>query len=241
VPWDNSPPSPSMGARLPPTHPTRGVHPTPRPMHALTLSGFFHSIIKVGKDLQDHLVQLQPIPTMPTSLSATSPRFLDTSRDGDSTTSLGSPSQSNTTLSEKKFFLTSDPILPWHNLKPLLLIPSLLSQRRDQPPPSGSEERSLRKPSLRSLKTSKPCLSLHEEAADVDGAFPSWDNWRAKLTSQDLGKEPNGSGAFPCMELPSMSGTAPQAALHSPAWHLAGTACSFCFILLWLSGKEINI
>jgi len=234
VPWDNSPPSPSMGARLPPTHPTRGVHPTPRPMHALTLSGFFHSIIKVGKDLQDHLVQLQPIPTMPTSLSATSPRFLDTSRDGDSTTSLGSPSQSNTTLSEKKFFLTSDPILPWHNLKPLLLIPSLLSQRRDQPPPSGSEERSLRKPSLRSLKTSKPCLSLHEEAADVDGAFPSWDNWRAKLTSQVGTCSGPGQGAqrVRCIPMHGASQYVRHCTPSSPA--LTSVApCRHCLFLLF--------
>ncbi len=34
--------------------------------------------------------------------------FLSTSRNGDSTTSLGSPFQHLTTLSEKKFFLISD-------------------------------------------------------------------------------------------------------------------------------------
>jgi len=39
------------------------------------------------------------------SLSTTSERVLNTSRDGDSTTSRGSPFQCLTTLSVKKFFL----------------------------------------------------------------------------------------------------------------------------------------
>ena len=55
---------------------------------------------------------------MTTSLSATSPQFLDTSRDGDSTTSLGSTPQSITTLSDEKLSLISDLNLPWHNLMP---------------------------------------------------------------------------------------------------------------------------
>ena len=47
------------------------------------------------------------------SLSTTSKRFLNTSRDGDSTTSLGSPFQCLTTLPVKKFFLISSLNLPW--------------------------------------------------------------------------------------------------------------------------------
>ena len=61
----------------------------------------------------------QPIPTVPTdtSLSATSARFLNTSKDGDSTPpwqSVPMPHHS----SEKKYFLISNQNLPWHNLRP---------------------------------------------------------------------------------------------------------------------------
>lgn len=48
------------------------------------------------------------------SLSATSMCLLNTSRDGDSTTSMGSL----TTLSVKEFFLISSLSLPWCNLRP---------------------------------------------------------------------------------------------------------------------------
>ena len=50
--------------------------------------------------------------------STTSPRFLNTSRVSDSTTSLGSLFQLLITLSEKLFFPTSNLNLPWCNLKP---------------------------------------------------------------------------------------------------------------------------
>ena len=59
------------------------------------------------------------------SWSATSTRFLNTSRDGDSTTALGSLFQCLTTLSVKKFFLISNLNLPWCNLKPFPLVLSL--------------------------------------------------------------------------------------------------------------------
>ena len=64
-------------------------------------------------------------------LSTTSKRFLNTSRDGDSTTSLGILFQCLTTLSVKKFFLISNLNLPWLNLRPFHLI--LSPARRDQP------------------------------------------------------------------------------------------------------------
>ena len=51
----------------------------------------------------------------PISPSTTSERFLNTSRDGDSTTSLDSPFLCRTGLSEK-YFPTSNLNLPWHNL-----------------------------------------------------------------------------------------------------------------------------
>ncbi len=48
--------------------------------------------------------------------------------DGDSPTSLASAFQYLTTPSEKKFFLISNLNLPWQNLRPLLLILSLLPE-----------------------------------------------------------------------------------------------------------------
>ena len=52
------------------------------------------------------------------SWSATSTHFFNTSRDGHSTTSLGSLFQCLTTLSVKKFFPIPNLNLPWHNLRP---------------------------------------------------------------------------------------------------------------------------
>ena len=63
-----------------------------------------------------------PAYQLTTSLSATFTSFLNTSRDGDPTTSLGSLCQCLTTLSEKKCFLISNLKLPWYNVRPLLLI-----------------------------------------------------------------------------------------------------------------------
>ena len=60
------------------------------------------------------------------SLSATSKSFLNISRDGDSTTSLGSPFQLLTTVS-KMIFLMSNLKLPWCNLQPFPLILSLVT------------------------------------------------------------------------------------------------------------------
>jgi len=53
------------------------------------------------------------------SWSATPTRFSNLSRDGDSTTVLGSLVQCLTTLSIKKFFLIPNINLPWRNLRPL--------------------------------------------------------------------------------------------------------------------------
>ena len=69
------------------------------------------------------------------SLSTTSTLSLSTSRNGDSTISLGSLFQYFTTLSEKKFFLISNLNLPWHNLRLFSLILSLLTRRWSRPPP----------------------------------------------------------------------------------------------------------
>ena len=61
------------------------------------------------------------------SLSAMSMWLLNTSRDGDSTTALGSPFQCLTTHSVKKYFLISSLNLPWCNLRPLPLVLSLIT------------------------------------------------------------------------------------------------------------------
>ena len=62
----------------------------------------------------------QPITTMPAKPLPEVPHpqvFLNTSRDGDFTTSPGSPFQCLATLSVKKFFLISNLNLPWRNLR----------------------------------------------------------------------------------------------------------------------------
>jgi len=60
--------------------------------------------------------------------------FLSTSRDSDSTTSLGSPFQHLPTLSEK-CLLMSNLNVPWCNLRPLPLILWLVCGRRGRSPP----------------------------------------------------------------------------------------------------------
>ncbi|KAK4814524.1 hypothetical protein QYF61_021625 [Mycteria americana] len=69
------------------------------------------------------------------SQSATSTRFLNSSRDGDSTTSLGSLFQCLMTLSVKKFFLISNLNLSWSNLRPFPLVPSLAAVESDEVSP----------------------------------------------------------------------------------------------------------
>jgi len=68
-------------------------------------------------------------------LSAISTIFLKPSRDGDSTTYLGSLFQYLTTPSERKFFLIPNLILSWCKLRPLALtsIKKSLEKSEDQP------------------------------------------------------------------------------------------------------------
>ena len=63
-------------------------------------------------------------------LSTTSKWFLNTSRDGDSTTSLGSLFQCLTTLSANNFFLISNLNLPWCILKPFPLVLSPVTSEK---------------------------------------------------------------------------------------------------------------
>ncbi|KAJ7399438.1 hypothetical protein BTVI_115200 [Pitangus sulphuratus] len=68
-------------------------------------------IVYVGKNLQDHRVQPVTDPHLVNqtrALSAMSSHSLNTSRDGDSTTSLASLFQCLTMISLKKFFLLSN-------------------------------------------------------------------------------------------------------------------------------------
>ncbi|KAK4823949.1 hypothetical protein QYF61_008335 [Mycteria americana] len=69
------------------------------------------------------------------SLSTSSKRPLNTSRDGDSTTSLGSLFQCLITLSVKKNFLISSLNLPWRNLRPFPLVLSLVGVESDKVSP----------------------------------------------------------------------------------------------------------
>ena len=72
-------------------------------------------IIKVGKDLHLKIKcnpSSPPLCPLTTSLSATSPRSLSISRDGDPTTSLGILCQRISTIWEKKSFLISTLNLP---------------------------------------------------------------------------------------------------------------------------------
>ena len=75
------------------------------------------------------------------SLSTTSKHLLNTSRDGDSTTSLGSLFQCLTTLSVKKCFLTSNLNLPWRNLRPFPLVLSPVTSEKRPTPPSYWENK----------------------------------------------------------------------------------------------------
>jgi len=73
----------------------------------------------------------KPRPEVPYSTG-----FLNTSRDGDSTTSLGSLFQCLTTLWTKILFLISSLNLPWHNLRPFPLVLSLVTWEKTQTPTS---------------------------------------------------------------------------------------------------------
>jgi len=64
------------------------------------------------------------------SLNTTSKRSSNTSRVGGSTTSLGSPFQCLTTLSDKQYFLKSSLNLPWRSLRPFPLALSLSSHQK---------------------------------------------------------------------------------------------------------------
>ena len=87
-------------------------------------------------------------------LSTTSRQFLNTSRDADSITSLGSLFQFLTTLSAKKFFLLFNLNLPWHNLRPFLLILSpVTSEKR----PTPLSLQSLFRPPLPQIPSVSPC------------------------------------------------------------------------------------
>jgi len=81
---------------------------------------------KTSKIIQSNCPLITSISHSFMSLSTTSKCFLNTSMDGDYTTSLGSSFQHLTTLSGKKFFLTSNLNLPWCNLRPFLLVISLV-------------------------------------------------------------------------------------------------------------------
>lgn len=84
-------------------------------------------ITEAGKDFQN--LQVQPVTdprfvNQTRALSARSSQFLNASRGGDSTTSMGIPFQCLTTLSVEKFFLMSNLNHPWYSSRPF---PSVLN------------------------------------------------------------------------------------------------------------------
>lgn len=102
----------------------------------------YHKTIQVGKDLQDNQVQSSSSHT--TSLSTIPMYLLYTSRDRDSTTSLGSPFQYLNTLSVNKFSLISSLNFQFY-LRPFPCVLALVT-REKRPIPS------LLKPPFRQLK-----------------------------------------------------------------------------------------
>jgi len=104
-------------------------------LHLLMFS-FLYRIIesprleKTSKIIQSNrppIISISHVLEYNMSLSTTCKHFLNASRIGDSTTSLGSPFLHLTTLLEKKFSLTFNLNLPWCNLKPFPLVLSLVT------------------------------------------------------------------------------------------------------------------
>ncbi|KAK4828611.1 hypothetical protein QYF61_000063 [Mycteria americana] len=99
------------------------------------------------------------------SLSTSSKRLLNTSRDGDSTTSLGSLFQCLITPSVKKNFLISSLNLPWCNLRPFPLVLSLVTWEKRPTPTSfqgvvESDKVSPQPPFLQAKQSQLPQLLL---------------------------------------------------------------------------------
>ena len=86
------------------------------------LVGYNHGIIKVGKHLQDDLLQPLPYyqyhPLNHVPKHHVQPFLKNPQSYGDATTSLGNPFQCLTALSEKKCLLISNLNFPMHNLRP---------------------------------------------------------------------------------------------------------------------------
>jgi len=93
----------------------------------------------LGKTSKIIKSNFQPNTTMPAKPCPEVPHlpvFLNTSRDDDSTTFLGSLFQCLTTLSVKKFFLVSYLNIPWCNLRPFPLVLSLITWEKTPTPTS---------------------------------------------------------------------------------------------------------
>lgn len=93
-----------------------------------------HRIPKAAKALQDQAQLLTQHQT--TFPSATATHFLSTSKNGDSTMSLGSLFQCLITPPVKNLFLISGLNLPWHNLRIFCLIVSLVTWEKRSTPTS---------------------------------------------------------------------------------------------------------
>jgi len=119
------------------------------------------------------------------SLSSTSKCFLNTFRDGGSTTPLGSLFQCLTTLSVKKFFLIFNLNLPWLNLRPFPLVVSPVNREKRPTPfslqsPFRYLKRAVR---YRSCPSTKPWGTPHMTGHQLDLSLLTTDLW-ARPSSQ---------------------------------------------------------
>ena len=107
------------------------------------------------------------------SWSAISTHFFNTSKDSDSTTSLGSLFQWLTTLSLKKFFWISNLILPWCNLRPFRRSNAFVTSVSFQVPCQNSQSKLNKRDTLW-------CRHLFPQTKESSGngnRFHSLPNW----------------------------------------------------------------
>jgi len=89
---------------------------------------------KTSKIIKSNCHPITPMPAKPRPKVPHLHVFLNPSRDGDSTTALGSLVQCLTTLAVKRLFLISNLNLPWWNLRPSPLVLSLVTWEKRPTP-----------------------------------------------------------------------------------------------------------
>ncbi|KAK4830710.1 hypothetical protein QYF61_012970 [Mycteria americana] len=140
---------------------------------------------KTFKIMKSNRTLTLPSPPLSLFLGTTSTYLLNTSRDGDSTTSLGSLFQCLITLSVKKFSLISSLNLPWRNLRPFPLVLSLVTWEKRPTPTSLQPPFRLNNP-MRGPKLNT-ALEVRPQQCQGQGHnhFPSLAGHTIPDTSQD--------------------------------------------------------